>query len=485
MAANAGFGRRLTQTLGSVKTGIVLLILVGIVAALGTVILQRPSTSPVEMEQKYSPSTLKFMDTVGLTNVYHTWWFIALLGLVALSIIIASIERWPSAWRFYDRPYRKPDSYFRAAHPAKVQFAIRDSETGIAVAEHAMRKLGLPSERVRQDNEVSLYAEKNRYSVLAVYIVHASLLLIFLGGILDGLFGFKGYISLVPGAPATSQIQLSDDSIKNLPFSIRCDGAGQENYTGQFAGMPKRWWSKMSVLENGHEVLHKDISVNDPLIYKGVRFYQSGFGRSDVPKSLLIAYASKSNPENVREMTLDMDGTAQFDGNTVRILKFTSDAYRQDGGEIFEKSKGLGNPAVQLEIKAKDGTTSNVWLLYGEPGRIDSAPYAMQLAGLKLQNFTGLQVSHEPGQWAVWTGCLLMAIGLVVSLYVVHMRFWVVTVADGKGGLTLWVGAAANKKNRESFEEKFQQLAEEIAKELKPAREVVSEKVVAMAAAGR
>lgn len=483
MAATASFGRQLIKTLGSIKTGIVLLIIVGIVSALGTVILQRPLTSPAEMEQQYSPATLKALDAVGLTNVYHAWWFVILLGLVGTSIIFASIERWPNTWRFYERPYRRPEPHFRAGHPTKVQFEIRDSETGLVAAERAMRKLGLDPEKVKQDGETSLYAEKNRFSVLSVYIVHASLLLIFLGGIQDGMFGYKGYISMVPGTAATNQIELSDKSVKTLPFSIRCDGAGQENYAGAFAGMPKRWWSKMTVLENGREVFNKDIAVNDPLVYKGVRFYQSGFGQSDTPESLVIAYGALANPSNVQAATLKMEGTAEIDGNKIRVLKFLPDAYRQESGEIYQRSKDLRNPAVQLEIAAKDGKTSSVWLRYGEPAKAEAIPFALQFADLKLQNSTGLQVSHEPGQWAVWAGCLMMGLGLVVSFYVVHMRFWAIAVADGKGGLTLWVGAAANKKNRESFEQKFRDLTEEIQHDLAKAPE--RSKVIAMSAVAR
>lgn len=467
MAANAGFARRLTQTLGSIKTGITLLIIVGIVAALGTVISQRPMTPAAEMEQKFSPAVLKALDTVGLTDVYHAWWFIVLLGLVAISIIFASIERWPNAWRYYDRPYRKPDVHFRAAHPTKAQFAIPDAESGLNAAERAMRKVGLRPERIKQNDEVSFYAERNRFSVLAVYIVHASLLLIFFGGIVDGIAGYRGYLSLIPGTPATNQVELSDKTTKTLPFSVRCDGAGQENYGGEFAGMPKRWWSKLTVIENGREVLHKEIAVNEPLVYRGVRFYQSGFGQSDVPESVLIGYGAIANPENVRAVSVPMNGTADLDGNTIRVVKFLPDAYRQSDGEVFQRSRDLRSPAVQVEITGKNGKSEAVWLLFDETAKAGSLPYALQFSDLTLQNATGLQVSHEPGQWGVWAGCLLMGVGLVVSFYIVHMRFWVVTVADGKGGTTLWVGAAANKKNREAFEQKWRDLKDGIGKELK------------------
>jgi cytochrome c biogenesis protein len=483
MAANAGLGRRITQTLGSLKTGITLLIIVGIVAALGTVILQRPLTSPVEMQQRYSPGMLRFLDAVGLTNVYHSWWFVVLLGMVAISIIFASVERFPNAWRYYDRPYVKPDSHFRAAHPTKVQFPIMNAEQGLSAAERAMRKLGLTPRRIHQDNETSLFVEKNRFAVLAVYIVHASLLMIFMGGMMDGIWGYKGYVELVPGTPATNQVELQDKAVKKLPFAIRCDGAGQENYTGQFAGMPKRWWSNMTVLENGHEVLHKTIEVNNPLTYRGVRFYQSGYGMSNIPEKFLIGYGSTANPENVQAMELPYGGETTFDGNTIRMTKFLPDAYRQSDGEVFQRSKELSQPAIQVEITSSEGKKGTVWLLYGEPAKAEVVPYALQLANLRMKNATGLQVSHEPGQWAVWTGCLLMGLGLVISFYVLHMRFWVVPVNDGKGGLVLWVGAAANKKNREAFEQKFRELKQEISNELATSGQVQNAPELAAAAA--
>ena len=95
-----------------------------------------------------------------------------------------------------------------------------------------------------------------------------------------------------------------------------------------------------------------------------------------------------------------------------------------------------------------------------------ASPYQFEAKDLKMGYFTGLEVSHEPGQWAVWAGVVLMGLGLGVVFYVVHMRFWVTPVRDARGQLVLWVGGAANK-NKEAFEERFRKVVEEIKKELK------------------
>ena len=107
--------KRIHKTLASLRTGVVLLILVGLASALGTFILQRPATDPEKLTRSYSAATLHWLDRFGLTDVFHAWWFLTLLGLVSLSIILVSIDRFPNAWRFYARPYRKTDSHFRAA----------------------------------------------------------------------------------------------------------------------------------------------------------------------------------------------------------------------------------------------------------------------------------------------------------------------------------------------------------------------------------
>jgi cytochrome c biogenesis protein len=82
--------------------------------------------------------------------------------------------------------------------------------------------------------------------------------------------------------------------------------------------------------------------------------------------------------------------------------------------------------------------------------------------------FTGLEVSHEPGQWAVWSGVVLMGIGLTLVFYVSHVRVWVVPVKNAKGRLELWLGGTANR-NRDAFEETFREVVAKIEARLTPA----------------
>src|SRR3974390_2024767 len=118
--------RKIWQTLISIKTGVILIILVVIFSAAGTIILQRPMTDADDMARAYSPAMLRFLDFTGLTDVFHAPWFIALMIMVSLSIIAASVQRFPNAWRFFARPYKSPDENFRRALPTHAQFDVAD-----------------------------------------------------------------------------------------------------------------------------------------------------------------------------------------------------------------------------------------------------------------------------------------------------------------------------------------------------------------------
>src|SRR6202007_1973865 len=163
----------------------------------GTVILQRPMTEPEEMARAYSPAMLRFLDATGLTDVYHTRWFLALMTLVSLSIIAASVARFPNARRYFARPYKSPDEGFRRVLPTQAHIAITDEEQGLSAAERAFRHMHRKSERIVRPDRFSLFAERNRISEMAVYIVHTSLLLFFLGYfVVDAFYGWGGVLIL-------------------------------------------------------------------------------------------------------------------------------------------------------------------------------------------------------------------------------------------------------------------------------------------------
>jgi cytochrome c biogenesis protein len=473
MAVKKTLSERAFHALASLKTGITLLIFVGLACAAGTFILQRPLTDPEVMMRAYSPATLQWLDRLRLTDIYHAPWFILLMAALGVSIVCASLERWPKAWRMVARPYQRTDSHFRAVLPMQAHFTVGNASQALIAAETSLKKAGLRPRRIVENDEVSLYAERHLLSVFSVYVVHASLLLILAGGILDAIYGYHGYLMLNKGQSANS-IEVRTGETRQLPFTLRCDDTGQENYPD---GSPKKWWSDLVVLENGKETVRKQIIVNDPLVTHGVRFYQSGFGRSGSLESVKLTVLPKGGAADTVTLTGEEPATLP-DGSTIRVDMFIPDAAVRDG-EIYARSNNLDNPAFELELRpAKAASAERVWLVPSVQAsaqtRDGSLSVLMQSADdVRTVPFTGLQVSHEPGQWAVWAGCVLMAVGLIMAFYLVHQRYWVTTYEDPKSGATvLWIGTVADK-NREFFQERFDDLVKEIREQVQsPAREL-------------
>jgi cytochrome c biogenesis protein len=414
-------------------------------------------TDADEMSRAYAPQMLRWLDATGMTDVYHAWWFVLLMAMLGVSIIFASIDRFPKAWRLVTHRYRRPEPHFRAVLPMQRTLAIDHSENAVGIAETVFRKTGLRPQRVTENGETSIYAEKNRFSPFAVYVVHASLLLILAGGIVDATWGYKGYLMLTPGQ-STAKLEPQNGVSRVLPFTLRCDGTGQENYPD---GTPKKWWSRLTVIEDGRETLKKEIVVNDPLVRQGIRFYQAGYGQTGEVESVVL---NANLGAETTQITLMPGKSAQLGDSTVSMTEFIPDYVVRDN-QIYTRSKDPVNPAIRLEItdRAKQAK-SEAWLFPAIHQQQGNTPYHFDFVDMQMAAYTGLQVSHEPGQWAVWAGCILMAIGMVMAFYLVHQRFWAIVI-ETKTGPALWIGTAADK-NREYFQESFTKLIDDIRAEL-------------------
>jgi cytochrome c biogenesis protein len=468
---SAYWRRKLWGTASSIRTGIVLLIVIGTAAAAGTLILQRPITDPEKLAQAYRPETLAWLDRLGLTDVYHSWWFVLLLGLLCLNVVFASLERFPGVWRYFARPYRRPDASFQSSLALRREIPVRDAEAGIEAAERAFRRMGFSPQRVR-NGHTTLYAERHRVARLAAYVVHLSLLLILGGGIVDAVWGYRGFVALTQDEQV-GEIELRDGSRHALPFLLRCDGSGQENYPD---GTPRRWWTRLTVLEQGQAVKAKEIEVNNPLVHRGLRFFQASYGSTGEPAAIeLTARRSDSakRGDGEAEKTFRLgprDRVALDDHTSVHLASFVPDFVMQ-GGQILTRSWEPRNPAIQLCVESERDGEAKLWLFPRFPDllRNDGGAWTFEFRDLEMGYYSGLQVAYEPGQWAVWTGCVLMGLGLIMAFYMVHVRVWAVPVSDDRGRVTLWLGAAPSK-NRAEFEHRFARLAEAIESELASGR---------------
>ena len=474
---------RILRFLSSLECGLILLGLLGTAVLIGTVILQRPMAREGQIEQIYAPQTAQLLNALGLFDVFHTWWFILLLGLLGANITLASLERFPQAWRLFTRPHMTADEWFVRQLPfqKEIPLGFHTSAEALSLARQKLSALGYPP-KAKVLERGTLYVEKHRTARLAPYVVHASLLIIFAGAIVDGLWGFKGFVSLTRGARTQSMEPMAAPGIPHqLGFTLRCDGVGMERYPD---GSPKQYWSQLAIEENGREVKRKKIFVNEPLTYKGVRFFQASYGPSGAPRKLVFEASwtgSGGNQHPAQTFTLQPGERTRLDaqGTQVELADFIPD-FVLEGNQISSRSDEPRNPAIQLVVTFPGGKQARAWVFPKAPDMAapNESGINFQLRDLEMEYMTGLQVAREPGQNMIWIGCLLLTAGLMMALYMSHVRMWGVVGHDRKGRPALLLGGQPSKY-RERFERDFNELAGALEVALKTSQPDVTQAVPA------
>jgi len=272
-----------------------------------------------------------------------------------------------------------------------------------------------------------------------------------------------------PGAP------------RRLGFTVRCDDAGMEKYPD---GSPKQYWSQLAVEENGREVVRKRIFVNEPLTYKGVRFFQASYSSAGTPRKLVFeaSWTDKDgNKYPPQTFTLRPGELARLhdQGTQVELADFIPD-FVLEGNRMASRSDEPRNPAIQLAVTLPGGKQTGVWIFPKAPdmGPPNESGINFQLRDLEMEYMTGLQVAHQPGQNLIWGGCLLLTAGLMMALYMSHVRMWGVVGRDSKGRPALLLGGQPSKY-RESFERRFNKLTGELEVALRTSQPEITQAIPA------
>src|ERR1043166_1715629 len=172
---------RLLRLLSSVRFGIVMITLMVVSCFLGMGIIQ----SNVEGFDTYYASLTNSEKLVyaalGLFNVYSTWWFQSLLALTSLTIILASIDHFPAAWRYVVQPKKVALApYIRKQMVHDVVELDGDSQDAIGERLLAfLRSKGLKGEVTRKGDALHVFAQRGVLNRLGPYFIHVSLLTIF------------------------------------------------------------------------------------------------------------------------------------------------------------------------------------------------------------------------------------------------------------------------------------------------------------------
>jgi len=433
--------RELLPVLTDLRLAIVLLLVIALFSISGTVIEQGQSLDFYQANYPEDPALFGFLSwkvllIVGLDHVYRTWWFLALLILFGTSLTACTFTRQLPAlkaarrWKYYDQPRQFQKLALSAEFDAQTE-NLASVKTLIPLLKNRRYKIFQ-----EQDTNI-LYARKGIVGRIGPIIVHVGIVVILLGGIWGAMTGFLAQ-EMVPSGE-TFQVKNIIDAGPFAAAQVPKDWGIHVNrfwidYTP--SGGIDQFYSDMSVVDNqGKEVDHKTIFVNQPLRYKGVTFYQTDWG--------IAAIRVRLNNSPIFQLPmaqLDTSGKGRIWGTWIPTKPDLSEG---------------------VSVLAKD--LQGMVLVYDSTGKlIDTVRTGMstQVNGVTLKildiiGSTGLQIKADPGIPIVYAGFALLMLGVVMS-YFSHSQIWALQ-KDGR----LYVGGKTNRA-QVVFEREMLQILEQL-----------------------
>jgi len=411
---------------------------------------QNDSLQNIERAFAGRPAVLAAYRWFELYDLFHSWWFTALLLSLALNLVACSLERLPRIYYLVRYPQRRLD------HVIGLRFRVSPTPSALT-ADQIAQKLQARRYRV-QTQESYVFAERGRYARFGVWVVHLSLLLILGGGVYGRLTAFEGIASLPQnGGIASSFIQRNPDGSEfkhrlqdreGKPFLVQCTDFRLKEFE---PGRPKAFESDLVVFEDlgssepGRELARATITVNHPLRYGGLTFYQASYSQLEEGQRAKITLFDRAAGKS-RELMVGAGETIDAaEGLSYQLTDYNPDLAGQ-------------GPALQV-LRSEDGRASSFWVFARDPlfdrrNRDDRFSFSFdRLAPLYA---TGLQIARDPSTPIIYTGCILLFIGIGVAFYTSHKRVWA-QVAQGKVAL-----GGASHRNAEAFAREFDEIRGEL-----------------------
>ena len=437
-------GNTLWNFFASVKLALVTLFVLAVASIIGTIVPQKEEAA--RYIELYGENIANFFQLLDIQDMYNSWWFTSMLVLFSLNLIVCTIERLPHIWKVVTLDNLATTSADRLGKMAMnrkfmTQVTSEQAQQGVL---QLMQGAGWPLSRADKDGGTLFFSQKGAYTRLGVIVVHISILVIFVGALIGSFYGYKASV-LIPEGGSTPQVYQSNDEHTPIPlgFSVRCDDFQLTYYD---TGMPKEYRSELAIVKDDKEVYHKSIVVNDPMQYAGLTFYQSSYQPVEGQFSVEIANeATKAEQKFI--ITPRQESKWLSENVTFGIVDLS-------GPDMMKR--------YQYKIWFSDGKAdpAEFWINEGGTAKI-KRPDTTYVFTAKPRFATGLQVVKDPGVWTVYTGCIMMVLGLIIIFFMSHRRIWVFVSNDGKK-TTIQVSGMSNK-NKIGFERDLEGIYEKFA----------------------
>lgn len=413
------------------RFAISLLTVLGIASIIGTVLKQNEPYPNYVVQ--FGQFWFGMFETLGLYDVYHTAWFLLILVFLVLSTSLCIYRNTPSmlhelrtfrehATEKSLRNFNHKNEYFFSAAPVEVIKGL-----GAFLTARGFRFRTVP----QSDGSTLLAAKAGSYQRLGYILTHAAIVVICIGGLMDGnvplkvqeLLGYKAVESRdIPETEVPQKSRLSTANlsfranmtlpegaqgnvafmrvrdgylVQELPFSVVLKDFRIAHYA---TGQPKSFESDVEILDKDlKEPLKATIRVNHPLIYKGIAIYQSDFqdGGSRMDFNVWPLRGADHAPATMKGRVFDnlTQGEGQ-DALTVELDDFRLFNILNLSADGKGKPRNVG-PSVTFKVRDAQGQARE-YINYMQPLTIGGRPYFVSgVRAAQNEDFSYLRIPAD------------------------------------------------------------------------------------------
>jgi cytochrome c biogenesis protein len=436
--------QKIWNFLASVKLSFFLLLILAAMSILGTVIPQNEHASIYI--KHFGQANGGLILALGLDDMYHSSWFLALMAALGANLVVCSLDRLPKTLKIIKKDpkdevkrNRKPDDSLIIEAGA--------TETAQKAASLLKKRLGDVTHDTRPEDQARLlFSQKGAWSRFGVYGVHFSILIIFAGAVVGSIWGFSGRVNISRDSTISS-ISLKNGAPHKLGFSVRLDHA-QTTYYEKHKGMPSEYRADITFLQNKKEAAKAVLKVNHPAEFEGVVFYLSTIGES--PKKLLAKIVRNGKAQEVtllhRRWT-DLPGGGKAGVMEFRKHIHMGEAYSGPFARIAYLPGNDQKPIVMPAFKGKVMPSKE--------------PVQFEIVQAITVPYCGFSVKYDPGVWFIWVGCTLMVLGFLATFYSSHKKIWIRVIPQEGNACQVEVCHSANK-NKVGIKKLAQKLVQDL-----------------------
>jgi cytochrome c biogenesis protein len=389
--------QKVFRLLADLRFSIFILLLISFCSIAGTIIEQDQPIETYKINYPLTNPVFGFLSwdhilQFGLDHVYRTWWFFTLIFLFGCSLILCSfLQQLPSL------KIARRCQFFRTTNPfyrLKISTVLNSFSFNKILARIKNQEYSV----FQQKNMV--YCYKGLVGRIAPIIVHFSMILILLGTIVGGFFGFKAQEIV----PKTENFHIQN-ILSNGPSTIIPKTSARINdfwitYTKKKT--ISQFYSDISVLDNqGNETTRKTIYVNFPLIYKGIYYYQTDWS--------LIGLRFQNANHQVIEYPL-----VNINQDKVWLTWISNNKISNDGIII-----------IMDNLEGYCSVYNNFGQFLGNLELNETVNFKQPITLLEIISSTGLQIKTDPGIPMIYLGFFFLMISTLIS-YITYSQVWMI-----------------------------------------------------------